>query len=147
MAVTVTFYNSFYADLMKANINLNGATDTIKAMLCTNSYTPDKDAHTKRSDITNEVSGTGYSAGGQALTTKAVTQDNTNDRGVFDCDDVVWGSSTITARKVVLYKSRGGASSADELICCIDAGADVISTAGNWTLAINASGLFNIAAT
>jgi len=81
---------------------MNGAldldTDTIKVMLVTSSYTADQDAHTKRSDITNEVSGTGYTAGGASLANKAVTADNTDNEGVFDADDLTWSSSTITAR-------------------------------------------------
>src|SRR4051812_27928528 len=109
MSVTCTLYNSFKRDIMNGAIN--PASDTIKAMLCTSSYTPDIDAHTKRSDITNEVTGTGYTAGGMTLGSPAVTVDNTNDRGVFDAADDAWSSSTITARYAVLYKSRGGASS------------------------------------
>jgi hypothetical protein len=127
---------------------MNGAldldTDTIKVMLVTSSYTADQDAHTKRSDITNEVSGTGYSAGGSALANKAVTADNTDNEGVFDADDLTWSTSTITARGAVLYKSRGGASSADELLCYIDFGADKSSSAGNFTLQWDAEGIINL---
>jgi hypothetical protein len=43
-------------------------------------------------------------------------------------------SSTITARKAVWYKSRGGASSADELVAVNDFGSDVISSSGTLTL-------------
>ena len=135
-------YNSFKKDIQNGNIDLD--TDTIKVMLVTSSYAADRDAHTKRSDITNEVSGTGYSSGGAALANKSVTQDNTDDEGVFDADDQVWSSSSITARGAVLYKSRGGASSADELICYIDFGADIISTNGNFTITWNAEGILNL---
>jgi hypothetical protein len=48
-----------------------------------------------------------------------------------------YASSTITARKQVCYKSRGGASSADELVFVNDFGSDVTSTAGTFT--VNAS--------
>ena len=107
-------YNSFKRDIMNGSIDLD--TDTINVMLVTSTYTPNQDAHTKRSDVTNEVSGTGYSAGGAALAGKAVTVDNTDNEGVFDANDLTWSTSTITARGAVLYKARGGASSADELI-------------------------------
>jgi hypothetical protein len=50
-------FNSFKRDIMNGSINL--ASDTFKIMLVTSAYTPDMDAHTKRSDVTNEVSGTG----------------------------------------------------------------------------------------
>lgn len=135
-------YNSFKRDIMNGALDLD--TDTIKVMLVTSSYTADQDAHTKRSDITNEVSGTGYSAGGASLANKAVTADNTDNEGVFDADDLTWSTATITARGAVLYKSRGGASSADELICYIDFGADKSSSAGNFTLQWDSEGIINL---
>ena len=58
-------YNSFKRDIMNGSIDLD--TDTIKVMLVTSTYTPNQDTHTKRSDVTNEVSGTGYTAGGATL--------------------------------------------------------------------------------
>jgi hypothetical protein len=134
-------YNSFKRDIANGSIDLD--TDTIKVMLVTSTYTPDQDAHTKRSDITNEVTGTGYSAGGEALANKAVTVDNTDNEGVFDADDLTWASSTITARGAVLYKSRGGASSADELIKYVDFTSDKSSSAGNFTIQWHAEGILN----
>lgn len=132
-------YTSFKMDIMNGNIDLD--TDTIKVMLVTSSYTPSA-AHNRRDDITNEVTGTGYTAGGATLASKTVT--NVSTAGVFDASDVVWTTSTITARGAVLYKSRGGASSADELICYLDFVSDKISTAGSFTIAWNASGILNL---
>jgi hypothetical protein len=125
-------YNSFLNDLAKGNIDLD--TDTFKVMLVTSPYTEDKDAHSKRSSITDEVSGTGYTAGGAAVTVTVSAIDTTNDRQEAIFAAVTWAASTITARKAVIYKSRGGASSADELVACIDFGSDVISVAGNLTV-------------
>lgn len=135
-------YNSFKRDIMNGSLDLD--TDTIKVMLVTSSYTPDQDTHAKRADITNEVSGAGYTAGGATLANKAVTVDNTDNEGVFDADDVTWSSSTITARGAVLYKSRGGAASADELLCYFDFGSDQISSSGNFTISWNAEGILNL---
>jgi hypothetical protein len=132
-------YNSFKRDIQNGSIDLD--TDTIKIMLVTSSYSANIDTHTKRSDITNEVTGAGYTPGGATLANKSVTADNTNDRGVFDADDVNWSGSTITARGAVLYKSRGGAASADELVGYIDFGSDYTSTAGNFTIAFSSSGV------
>ncbi len=142
MPVTGTLYNSFKRDIMNGSIDLD--TDTIKVMLCTASYSPNIDTHTKRSDVTNEVSGTGYSAGGATLSNKVVSVDNTDDEGVFTSDPVTWSSSTITARYAVFYKSRGGASSADELIGYLDFGADVTSTAGDFTITPHSEGWINL---
>lgn len=136
-------YNAFKKYLMNGAVDLD--TDSIKCMLVTSTYAPNQDTHSFRSDVTNEVSGTGYTAGGSALTTKAVTQDNTGNTGVFDADDVTWSTSTITARGAVLYKSRGGASSADEIIAYFDFTADKSSSAGNFTIQWAAGGIMTLA--
>jgi hypothetical protein len=136
-------YNSFLRDIQNGSIDLD--TDTIKMMLVTSAYTPNVDTNTKRSDVTNEVVGAGYTAGGVTLAGKTVTQNNTNNTGVFDADDIVIPTATITARAGVLYKSRGGLASADELIGYIDFGSDIVSTAGNFTVTFNASGILTLA--
>lgn len=124
-------YNSFADDLCKGNVNPNS--DTFYALLVTSSYTPNKDTHTKRSDVTNEVTGTGYTAGGKAVTV-TLTKDTANDREDLDFTDLTWTSSTITAAAAVIYKRRGGASSADELVCYLDFGGNVSTTGGTFTL-------------
>lgn len=118
--------------------NIDFDTDTFKVMLTTSVYAEDKDAHDFRNDVTNEVSGTGYTAGGNTATV-TVTLDTVNDRVDMSLGGTTWPTSTITARKAVYYKSRGGASTADELVAVNDFGADVSTTAGTFTL--NASTL------
>ena len=135
-------FNSFKRDIANGSINL--ATDAVKIMLVGSAYTPNIDTHTKRSDVTNEVSGTGYTAGGIALVNKTVTMNTTSDKGVFDADDITLSNATITARGAVLYKARGGVSSADELIAYLDFGADITSTAGNFNIAFDANGIITI---
>jgi len=108
-------------------------TDSFKVMLTTSAYTEDKDAHDFRNDVTNEVAGTGYSAGGNAATV-SVNLDTANDRVDITLGGTTWTTSTITARKAVYYKARGGASTADELIAVNDFGSDVSTTAGTFTL-------------
>lgn len=137
-----TLFNSFKRDVMNGSIDLD--TDDIKVMLVTDVYVPDQDAHTKRSDITGEVVGTGYSTGGASLAGKAVSVDNTDNEGVFDANDLSWAASTITARGAVIYKARGGAASADELVCYIDFLADKVSTDGAFTIQWNAEGILNL---
>lgn len=124
-------YNSFLDDVFRGNIDCD--TDTFYVMLVTSTYTENKDTHTKRSDITNEVTGTGYTADGKVVTV-TVTKDTTNDRIDVSLGGTTWTTSTITARKAVYYKRRGGLASADELVAVVDFGADVISSAGTFTL-------------
>lgn len=132
---------SFKADLGKANINW--PTDTFKIMLLTSTATPAA-TWAKRSDVTNEVSGTGYTAGGNTLGTGVVTASGTTQQYSITGGSTAWTTATITARYAVIYKSRGGASTADELVVIYDFTADKTSTAGTFTLTFNASGAFTI---
>lgn len=133
-------YNSAIDDMAKGAIDFD--TDTFKVMLVTSSYSPNKDTHDKRDDVTNEATGTGYSAGG-ATSTVTVTKDTGNDKVTIQFGAVSWSSSTITARGAVIYKSRGGASSADELVAYNDFGADVSSTGGTFSIAASTITLQN----
>lgn len=93
------------------------------------------DAHDFFDDITNEVSGTGYTAGGATLANPSVTQGNTNNRSYFDADDVSWASATITnARYAIIYKSTGTAGTS-ALIGYVDLGANY-SSSGSQTFEI-----------
>lgn len=123
-------YTSFFEDLAKANIDLDTA--VIKVMLVTSVYTENKDTHTKRSDVTNEVTGTGYTAGGNTVTA-TVTKDTTNDRLDIALGGTTWPTSTITARKAVYYVDTGSAAT-DQVIAVNDFGSDVVTSAGTFTL-------------
>jgi len=133
-------YNSAVDDMARGAIDFD--TDTFKVLLVTSSYTPNKDTHDRRDDVTNEVTGTGYTAGG-VTSACTVTKDTANDKVTLQFASVSWASSTITARGAVIYKSRGGASSADELVAYNDFGADVSTTAGTFSIAASTITLQN----
>lgn len=59
--------------LSLASGSINFPSDTIKAMLLTSSYTPNLDTHQFKSDLTSEVTGTNYTAGGVTLSSKTAT--------------------------------------------------------------------------
>lgn len=107
-------------------------TDTFRRSLHTSTYTENKDTHDFFDDVTNEVAGTGYTAGGE-VTSVTVTLDIVNDRLDIVFATTTWPSSTITARKSVVRKARGGAASADEIIYVNDFGSDVSSSSGTFT--------------
>jgi hypothetical protein len=134
-------YDSFKQDIMNGTIDLD--TDTIKVALVTSSYVAGQTTHDRFDDITNEVTGTGYTAGGATLGSVTVTKDTTNHRGVFDAADTSWSSSTITARGAVVYKSTGTASTSP-LICYFDFGSDQVSSSGTFQITWNASGILYI---
>lgn len=120
-------YNSFFYDILAGNINCGS--DTFKCMLVTSSYAPDR-ANDRRNDITNEVSGIGYTAGGNACSLTVNSVDSTTNQQTVSISITSWTSSTFTARGGVIYKSRGGSAGSDELVCFLDFGSDVSPSAG-----------------
>jgi hypothetical protein len=124
-------YNSCPDDLSRGAIDFD--TDTFKILLVTSSYTPNKGTHDKRDDITNQVTGTGYTAGGQtsACTVTKITASN---RVTVVFAEVAWTAATITAAGAVIYKSRGGDANADELVAFIDFGANIVANSGTFTV-------------
>ena len=126
------FYDSFLDDVMHGNITVSS--DTFYMMLTTSSYSPSKSADAKRSDVTNEVTGTGYVSGGQAVTVTLTAASGNGDLELVNFADVSWSSSTITARYAVVYKHRGGAASADNLVALLDLGGNVSTSGGTFTV-------------
>ena len=99
----------------------------------------DFDAYDFRDDIANEVTGTGYTAGGVAATVTVGSVDTTNDRTPVTITDLTnaWTSSTISAVGGWLYKVVGSAAT-DQLVCFVDFGGTVTSTAGNYSVTFTA---------
>lgn len=132
-------YNSFKADIGDGTLDWD--TDTFKIALVTSTYSPDIDTHNNfTTHVTNEVVGTGYTAGGATLTTSAPTVDTTNDWAEYDATDVTWSASSITARGAVIYKNT-----TEELVCYIDFGSDKTSSSGDFTVQFHADGVFKLA--
>ena len=126
-------YNSCIRDGLVGNINFS--TDTFKMALVTSAYGAAK-SHSKRSNITNEITGLGYAAGGNACAVTVAAVDNVNNDIELSFTVTSWTSATITARAGVIYKSRGGLSSADELVGYVDFGSDVSSTNGTFAVTV-----------
>ena len=126
-----------------ANGSVNFSTDTFKCCLLTSSYTPSK-THAYRSDVnTYEVTGTNYTAGGNTATATIDATDTTNHKQTISWSITSWPSSTITARYGAIYKARGGAASADELIGILDFGSNQSSSAGTFAVSVTTPITFN----
>lgn len=97
------------------------------------------DAYDFRDDIANEVIGAGYTSGGVAATVTVGSVDTTNDRTPVTIADLTnaWTSSTISAVGGWLYKVVGS-SSTDQLVCFVDFGGTVTSTAGDYSVTFTA---------
>jgi len=134
MAITQAMATSFKVDLLNG-IHAFGTTvtrgstnaDTFKIALYTSSAT--LDATTTAYSVTNEVSGTGYSAGGNTLTVSQ-TPTSTSTTAWLDFADTTWVSSTITANGALIYNS----TNSDKAVAVLAFGGDKTSTNGDFTI-------------
>jgi hypothetical protein len=76
----------------------------------------------------NEVTGTGYTAGGNTLTGATVTLTGTT--AFVDFSDTSWSTATITARGALIYNS----SKSNKAVAVLDFGSDKTSTGGTFTI-------------
>lgn len=123
--------------------NQDFLSDTIDVALLTSSYTPNYDTHDFWNDASaNEVSGTGYSANGAALTTKTISVSS----GVvkFDADDTSWASSTITARYAMVYDRTPSTDATRPLLILVDFGADFSTSNGTFQITWDTNGIGKI---
>ena len=130
MAVTISYYGKFFYSMANKEIDFNS--DQLKGMLVTSAYTFDKHNHQYKSSITNEVAGTGYTAGGLIVNTPTITYDAANSRLVFDGGDPNWSGATLTgARQSILYDNTPATDATRPLILCVNFGQDLSPVNGN----------------
>ena len=141
MAVTGFLYSNFPHLLLEDALAGSILSQTIKVALCTSTYTPNQNTHDYFDDIDNEVTGTGYTAGGATLGSKTCTCATTVT--TFDAADTSWAASTITARYAIIYYASGTASTS-LLIGYLDFGEDKSSSAGTFQITWHASGIFTV---
>lgn len=119
---------SFKTELMTATHNFtNGSGNTFKLALYTNSAS--FNAATTAYTTSNEITGTGYSAGGGTLTNVTPTSGGTT--AFTDFADLTFGTATITARGAMIYNDT---SAGDSSVVILDFGGDKTSTAGDFKI-------------
>lgn len=116
-------------------------TDTIKGSLHTVTYAFDQDAHDFYDDVTNEVTGTNYTAGGVTLTGKTLTYDTGTNELRFDADDLVWANATISGIRQVVYRKDTGASATSPLLWRVNFDGDQSVSAATFTVQHAATGV------
>ena len=130
MAITQAMCTSFKAEILDEQHDL--IADTIKIALFTSSAS--LGATTTAYSTSNEVSGSGYSAGGVTLANKVVTTTGTT--AYFDADDATWTSASFTARGALIYNSTNG----DKAIAVLDFGGDFTVSSGTFKIVFPAAG-------
>jgi len=128
MAITQTLTDTFLQDCLDGGHNLGNGGNTLKIALYTSSAS--LGATTSAYTTSNEVSGTGYTAGGVTLSSQAVAFDSSNNVAYFDAADPAWTTATITARGAMIYNN----SKSNASVAILDFGSDYTSTAGTFTI-------------
>ena len=124
MAITQALCTSFKEELLGGTHDLD--TDVLKIALFTSSAS--LDSTTTAFSSTNEVSGTGYTTGGETLASAVISTSGTV--AYVDFADVTWSTATITAAGALIYNS----SKANRAIAVLSFGGDKTSTAGDFTV-------------
>ena len=127
MAITQAMCTSFKVDILSGTQNFNtGTTKVYKIALYTSSAT--LDATTTSYSTANEVTGTGYTAGGNTLTVSQIPT-SSGTTSYINFADTTWTSATITARGALIYEST-----ANKAVAVLDFGSDKSSSASNFTI-------------
>ena len=140
--VTGKLYGLLFTSLWNKEIDWD--TDVIKVMLTTSTYVPAQDTEDYKDDVTNEVSGTGYTATGETLTSKTVTYTAGTNVHKLDAADTTWSASSITARIAVIYDSSPATDATRPLMGYQDFITDRTSDAGDFTIQWDAAGIIEI---
>mgnify|MGYP003112401868 CR=1 FL=1 len=130
MAISQAMCTSFKAEILDEQHDL--AADTIKIALFTSSAS--LGAGTTAYSTSNEVSGTGYTAGGVALTSKTVATSSTS--AYFDADDPSWTSASFTANGALIYND----TNSDKAIAVLAFGGDFTVSGGTFKIVFPAAG-------
>jgi len=131
MAISQAMCTSFKQQLLEGKHDFRTSGHTFNLALFTSSAT--LGAATTDYSTSNEVSGTGYSAGGSALTNVDPTSSGTT--AFCDFDDLTFSTATITANGAMIYNTTtaGGSGTTDSVVI-LAFGGDKTSTAGDFTI-------------
>ncbi len=132
MAISQAMCTSFKQELLEAKHDFTASTGhTFKLALFTSSA--NLDASTTDYSVTNEASGTNYTAGGSALTNVSPTSSGTT--AFTDFADLTFSNVTVTANGALIYNTTtGGSSSTTDAVAVLAFGGDKTSTAGDFTI-------------
>lgn len=119
---------------------------TAKCALCSSSYTPNQDTHQFYSDLTNEVSGAGYTTGGVTLTSKTNAYNTSTNTVALDAADPTWATITIAEIRFAVFYIDTGTPSTSSLLSYMDFEANYAPSAQSFTVTLPAAGLYTLTA-
>jgi|TARA_Y100001972_G_scaffold5535_1_gene5936 hypothetical protein len=137
MAISQAMCTSFKVELLKGVHNFtNSSGNTFNIALYTSSAS--LGAGTTAYTTSNEVSGTNYTAKGQALTNVTPTASSTT--ALTDFTDETFSNVTLTARGALIFNDS---ASGDPAVCVLDFGSDKSASSGDFTVVFPAADASN----
>lgn len=124
--ITSAVANSFKVEVLTKVHNLSNGQDVIKCALYTSSAV--LGSGTTAYSATNEISGTGYSAGGTTVTSSTPVLSGST--AIYDLTDASWTTSTFTANGCLVYNS----TATNKAMFVIAFGADFSVSSGTFTI-------------
>ena len=140
MAVTHNWYAQAFVTM--ANKEVDWDTDTVKTMLTTVTYVPNQNTHKYKSDVTNEITGTGYTATGTTIS--PLTSAEATLVWNLDGADAAWTTATFTARLAVTYDASPATDATRSLLSYVNFGADQSPAGVNFTVQWAAGGIVQV---
>lgn len=143
--MAITAAGMFGLTLEKMLIDTAGQSmeaETHKMLMTTDTFTPDFTVHDFRDDVTNEVTGTGYTAGGVTVTTTEITL--ATGTLTFDAADTVYTTVTISNAMASVFYFNVGTAATDQLILLQDFITAASATAANFTIQHSGTGILTI---
>lgn len=136
-------------DRIRGNSAFDLQSVTLKIAIVTNSYIPNQNTHDFWNDVSaNEVTGTNYTALGNAIANVLVTLSGAG-LVTFDSDDpAAWAQSAsgfTTGRRFVLLRDTGVSTTSDVIAYTDAEAADFGNVAGPLTFQISATGIYTSA--
>lgn len=124
MSVRTYWFTNYFTQLLNNSPAYGGwkaaGGDAFRIVLMSPAYIPNQDAQAVKADLSGEVIGPGYLAGGQILANKtiAIVAGNL----VLGADDVSWGNCTFLTNRAVIYDDANPLPASKQLVCFIDFG-------------------------
>jgi hypothetical protein len=141
MAMASGIYGPFLRDaITNAKAFALNASDTVTWQFVSDTYTPDFNVHDEEVDITNEVTGTGYTTGGENLVSPTFAI--SSGFATFDGTDVSLAGTTLSGVRGMVFFDNTLAG--DPLLAAVTFGADYSTSSGTFSVTFSASGIFRI---
>jgi len=128
------------------NAEIDFISATVKCALTSNTYVPNQDTHDFFNDITNQVTGAGYTAGGVTLASKTAVYNAGTNTLTLDAADPTWATVSIPEIRYAIFYVDTGTAATSPLISYMDFEANYAPSSQSFTVTLAATGIITYTA-